>query len=115
MCEYATPNNKQEFNNKSQTIRYEATSMRYFRYKNTDKNVSNALEEQYKTLTEDEKRTIRKEKRWRRFSTLVTFIVFIFCATGGIFLLKSIPLPNFWLLETLVILGKLIVSTFELL
>ena len=29
---------------------------------------------------------------------------------GGIFLLKSIPLPIFWLLETLVILGKLIVG-----
>ena len=52
--------------------------MRYFRYKNTGKNVNNALKEQYKTLTEDEKRTFRKEKRWKRFSTLVTFAVFIF-------------------------------------
>ena len=34
--------------------------MRYFRYKNIDKNVNNALKEQYKTLTEDEKRTFRK-------------------------------------------------------
>ena len=84
--------------------------MRYFRYKNTDKNVNNAFKEQYKTLTEDEKRTFRKEKRWRRFSTLVTLTVFISCITGGIFLLKSIPLPNFWLLEALAIVAKVIVG-----
>ena len=84
--------------------------MRYFRYKNTDKNVNNALKEQYKILTEDEKRTFRKEKRWRRFSTLVTLTVFISCITGGIFLLKSIPLPNFWLLEALAIVAKVIVG-----
>ena len=84
--------------------------MRYFRYKNIDKNVNNALKEQYKILTEDEKRTFRKEKRWRRFSTLVTLTVFISCITGGIFLLKSIPLPNFWLLEALAIVAKVIVG-----
>ena len=84
--------------------------MRYFRYKNTDKNVNNALKEHYKTLTEDEKRTFRKEKRWRRFSTLVTLTVFISCITSGIFLLKSIPLPNFWLLEALAIVAKAIVG-----
>ena len=84
--------------------------MRYFRYKNTGKNVNNALKEQYKTLTEDEKRTFRKEKRWKRFSTLVTFAVFIFCITGGIFLLKSIPLPNYWLLKVLSIVGIVILG-----
>ena len=38
--------------------------MRYFKYKNTRKNMNNALKEQYLTLTKDEQRTVRKEKLW---------------------------------------------------
>ena len=83
--------------------------MRYFRYSNTNKNINNALAEQYKTLTEDEKRTFRKEKCWRKFSTIVTLIIFTACVVAGIFLLKSIPLPSVWLLKTLFIVGKVIV------
>ncbi|MGN0814820.1 MAG: hypothetical protein ACI4MH_06290 [Candidatus Coproplasma sp.] len=83
--------------------------MRYFRYKNTDKNVNNALKEQYKTLTEDEKRTFRKEKRWRRFSTIVALTVFISCTVAEIFLLKLIPVPDDKFFEALVIAGKVIV------
>ena len=84
--------------------------MRYFRYKNTDKNVNNALKEQYKTLTEDEKRTFRKKKRWQKFSTIVTLTIFICCLIAEIFLLKSIPVPNDNFLEVLVIVGKVIVG-----
>ena len=84
--------------------------MRYFRYKNTDKNVNNALKEQYKTLTEDEKRTFRKKKRWEKFSTIVTLTIFICCIIAEIFLLKSIPVPNDNFLEALVIAGKVIVG-----
>ena len=84
--------------------------MRYFRYKNTNKNINNALKEQYKTLTEDEKRTFRKEKRWRKFSTIVFLIIYISCIVAGIFLLKSIPLPSAWFLEALVIVGEVIVG-----
>ena len=84
--------------------------MRYFKYKNTDKNVNNALKEQYKTLTENEKRTFRKEKRWQKFSTIVTLTVFICCIIAEIFLLKSIPVPNDNFLEVLVISGKVIVG-----
>ena len=84
--------------------------MRYFRYKNTDKNVNNALKEQYKTLTEDEKRTFRKKKRWEKFSTTVTLTIFICCIIAEFFLLISIPLPNYWLLEVLSIVGIAIVS-----
>lgn len=36
--------------------------MRYFKYKNTNKNLHNALKEQYLTLTKDEKRNVRREK-----------------------------------------------------
>ena len=84
--------------------------MRYFRYKNTDKNVNNALKEQYKTLTENEKRTFRKKKRWQKFSTIVTLTIFICCIIAEIFLLKSIPVPNDIFLEVLVIVGKVIVG-----
>ncbi len=84
--------------------------MRYFKYKNTNKNINNALKEQYKTLTEDEKRTFRKEKRWRKFSTIVSLIIYISCIVVGIFLLKSLPVPNAWFLEVLVIVGKVIVG-----
>ena len=84
--------------------------MRYFRYKNTDKNVNNALKEQYETLTENVKRTFRKKKRWQKFSTIVTLTVLICCITAEIFLLKSIPVPNDKFLEVLVIVGKVIVG-----
>jgi hypothetical protein len=84
--------------------------LRYCKYKNTDKNINNALKEQYKTLTEDEKRTFRKEKRWRKFSTIVSLIIYISCIVAGIFLLKSIPLPSAWFLEILVIVGEVIIG-----
>ena len=84
--------------------------MRYFRYKNTNKNISNAFKEQYKTLTADEKRTFRKEKQWRKFRTVVSLIIFISCIVAGIFLLKSIPLPRAWFLKVLVIIGEVIVG-----
>ena len=84
--------------------------MRYYKYKNTDKNINNALKEQYKTLTEDEKRTFRQEKRWRKFSTSVTLIIYVSCVVAGIFMLKSIPLPSAWFLEALVIVGEVIIG-----
>jgi hypothetical protein len=84
--------------------------MRYFRYKNTDKNVNNALKEKYKSLTENEKRTFRKKKRWQKFSIIVTLTIFICCIIAEIFLLKSIPVPNDNFLEILVIVGKVIVG-----
>ena len=84
--------------------------MRYYKYKNTDKNINNALKEQYKTLTEDEKRTFRREKRWRKFSTIVSLVIYISLVISGIFLLKSIPLPSAWFLEILVIVGEVIIG-----
>lgn len=82
--------------------------MRYFKYKNTNKNMHNALKEQYKTLTEDEKRTFRREKRWRKFSTILSLILYISCIVIGISLLKSIPASNDCFLKVLVIVGKVI-------
>lgn len=37
--------------------------MRYFKYKNTKKNMNNALKEQFLTLTKDEKRTVRTDDK----------------------------------------------------
>ena len=84
--------------------------MRYFKYKNTNKNINNALKEQYKTLTEDEKRTFRKEKCWRKFSTIVTLIVYFSCIVAGVFLLKTIPLPYDWVLKLFVVIGKVFIA-----
>lgn len=80
--------------------------MRYFKYKNTNKNRNNALKEQYKALTADEKRTVRKEKIWRKFSTIVSVIVFFSCAFAGICLVTLIPKPDGWFWEFLVLVGK---------
>ena len=76
--------------------------MRYFKYKNTNKNINNALKEQYKTLTKDEKRIFRKEKCWRIFSTIVTLIIYSSCIIAGLFLLKTIPLPYTCFLKFLI-------------
>ena len=84
--------------------------MRYFKYKNTNKNINKELIEQYKTLTEDEKRAFRRQKRWRKFSTVVSLIIYVSFIVAGIFLLKLIPLPSTWYLEVLVIVGKVIVG-----
>ena len=72
--------------------------MRYFKYKHTNKNMNNALKEQYKTLTENEQRTFRKEKCWRTFSTIVSLIIYFSVMIAGIFLLRAIPSPQacFW-------------------
>ena len=80
--------------------------MRYFKYKNTKKNINNAIKEQYLTLTKDEKRTVRKEKFWRRCSSIVAFIIFFFCMFASIYFVKIIPHPHNNLLKVLVIISK---------
>lgn len=77
--------------------------LRYFKYKNINVNYNNALKEQYKILTGDKKRTFRKEERWRKLGTIVTYLVVISCAAIGVFLLKLIPLPSAWFLKVFVI------------
>lgn len=76
--------------------------MRYFRYHNSDKNFSNALKEQYKTLNENEKQIRRKEFGWRRFCIAVTLLVFIVLTAGGVYLINAIPQPDSLLLKILV-------------
>lgn len=83
--------------------------MRYFKYKNTDKTVNNALKEQYKTVSDEEKRVIRKEKRWRKFSTIVSLIIYFSCVAMGVILFAFIPSPSGWFVYTLYIIGQVIV------
>ncbi len=73
--------------------------MRYFRYNHTCKNLNNALTDQYKSLIRCEKRILQKEKIWRRFSAVLSFIIFIAAVTAGFFLLKSIPQSDGWLMK----------------
>ncbi len=68
--------------------------MRYFKYKDTEKITNNAYKEQYKALTEDEKRIIRKEKAWRRFANVVSFVLFLAFWLAGIFFTASFGLPT---------------------
>jgi hypothetical protein len=65
--------------------------MRYFKCKNTGKNEKNAWKEHYKILLEDEKRTVRKEKAWRIFSTIDSYVVLFSFVKAVIYLLQSIP------------------------
>ena len=82
--------------------------MRYFRYKNTDKNFNNALKEQYKTLTTDEKRIFRKKKTWQKFSMIVFFMILCACMGLGVFILHSIKLPGAWYVQIPGLLGKVV-------
>lgn len=80
--------------------------LRYFRYKNIDKNLNNALEEQYKTLNNCEKRIFRKKKIWQKISTVVSLFIYVTAVTLGIYLLKSISQPSGWLLKLVVGIAK---------
>ena len=70
--------------------------MRYFRYKNTDKNINNALQEQYKTLTADERHALRKQRRWRIFATIVILLILSASFVASIVLNDLIPGPSAW-------------------
>ena len=82
--------------------------MRYYRYKNTDKNINNALKEQYLTLTKDEKRTVRREKMWRRCGSVVAMIFFFSCMVASVYLLTLIPYPSNAWLQVLAVIGKVV-------
>lgn len=84
--------------------------MRYFKYKNTDKTMNNALKEQYKTLTKDEKRLFRKQNCLRKFSAAVTLIIFLSFIAVGILLIRAIPQPDSWFFQLLAVIGKAVIG-----
>lgn len=79
--------------------------MRYFKYKNINKNDNHTLKEQYKNLIEN-KGIIRREKFWRKLSTMISGIVYIVCLVLGVWLIELIPLPNGLVAGIFVIIGK---------
>ena len=81
--------------------------MRYFRFQNTDKALTEALKEQYKMLSGVEKRLVRREKRWRNFALTVTLLLFFALVGASICLLIWIPDPNGVIWEILAIVGKI--------
>ena len=81
--------------------------MRYFRYESTNKNLNNTLKEQYKFLTNNEKRILRKEKRLQKIISFVSLIIYIASITVGFCLLKLIPHPNSYFQNFLADIGKL--------
>lgn len=84
--------------------------MQYFRFENTDKTREQALKEQYKTLSRDEKRLVRKEKRWHNFALIVTLLLFFGLIGASICLLIWIPDPDGVIWEILASVGKVILG-----
>lgn len=70
--------------------------MRYFKYTYTNKTYSNALKEQYKSLTKDEKATVRKEKMWTKISIVVYFVLFAIFLLMAYCLLEFTPPQEKW-------------------
>lgn len=79
--------------------------MRYFKYKNTDKNRNNALKAQYRSLTADEQRTVRREKRWRWVLNALFYLIFITYMVAVVRILKLIPVPERSLFRFLAAIG----------
>lgn len=84
--------------------------MRYFKYKNTDKNRDQALKAQYKSLTEEEKRTVRREKRWRLLHNALSFVILFLYMVAVVRLLKLFPVPTQGLLRFLTSIGRYLVG-----
>lgn len=69
-----------------------------------------ALKEQYKALTADEKRTFCKEKLWRKFTLIVSSIIFFASVTAGFLLLKALPQPDAVIWQIFAGIGKAILG-----
>lgn len=84
--------------------------MRYFKYKNTDKNRNQALKAQYKSLAAEEKRTVRREKRWRWMHNALSFVIFFLYMVAVVRLLKLVPVPTQGLLRFLASIGRYLIG-----
>lgn len=82
--------------------------MRYFKYKNTNKNDNHTLKEEYKHLIINES-IVRKEKLWRKLSTIISSIVYIFCIVLGVYLIELTPQPNGLVAGIFVAIGKVMI------
>lgn len=80
--------------------------MRYYRYKNTAKNLQNAFKAQYKTLARDEKRIFRRKRCLEKMGFLIVPVVFFSCMAIGAILIKRFPKPDTQLLNVFMIVCK---------
>ncbi len=84
--------------------------MRYFKYKNTDKNKENALKEQYEMLSGNEKRIFRKKKLLEKLGAVLAGVIFLACVWVGTKLILLIPTPTVFFLEILAIIADVILG-----
>lgn len=84
--------------------------MRYFKYKNTNKNEKNALKEQYKILTADEKLIFRKRRMLEKCGCFLMILIFWLTAAFGIFLINLIPTPSDLIFKILCIILKTVLA-----
>lgn len=82
------------------------TFLRYYRYKNTDKNLQNAFKAQYKALARDEKRIFRRKRCLEKLGFMIVPVVFSSCMAIGAILMKCFPKPDTQLLNFLMIVCK---------
>lgn len=82
--------------------------MRYFKYKNTDKNEKNAFKEQYKTLSAEEKRIFRKKQILEKCGCFLMILIFCLTVGLGCFLINLIPTPSGLVFEILLIIVKVV-------
>lgn len=82
--------------------------MRYFKYKNVNKNRKNALKEQYNTLTKCEKRTVLNKKVWHVIYRATQIVSFSLLYGSVIALAILTPIPQTPWIETLVVVSMVI-------
>lgn len=80
--------------------------MRYYKYHNTDKTAAEVRKAQYRSLCEDDKRTVRRARRWRRAAFAVLFTLYALLFAGGLFLINRIPTAQPWPLKILLGAGR---------
>lgn len=83
-------------------------SVRYFKYKNTDKTKTNAFKEQYKTLSAEEKRIFRKKQILEKCGCLVMALILCLTAALGSFLINLIPTPTYLHVKIALIIAKVL-------
>lgn len=86
--------------------------MKYFKYTNTGKAHTSALKAQYKALTVDEKRIVRRERMWRRILNVLSYLIFFAFMAAVFVFLKCIPAPEEIFFKILTAIGKFIIFFF---
>lgn len=79
--------------------------MRYFRYRNAEKNYERALKEQYRRADTGDRRLIRRHRAWKRLGKAVFMLIFVCLVIAETLLFQRIPLPEALFFRVLIIAG----------